>query len=283
MTLSTTPVAVKWSTTLPAPCTVGATSSQAVPIAARRRRAATLGRELERDAAMIWRTSPVILPPPSAHRLAACLEVTEHQGAPRLEAILDDRDGGRLGEGPFELVGLADRHRPAARLGDVDRTDVDTADLGRVVVEEADELEFRLEACLDLLGPLAPQPADEVAVARVEVATDPDRPAVVQPDVAAGARPPHQEVARPVAEDQVRDHLLPAAVRLHLGARSELAIPGHDPLEAVEANARHAVPSGISHQRRPRDDEDLLDRHRALLLIGRISWRGFLCCSWRGF
>src|SRR4051812_7177029 len=141
MTLSTTPVAVKWSTVLPAAWTAGATSSQAVPIAARRRRAAIRGRKLERGAAMIWRTSPVILPPRSARRLRGRLEVTEHEGTPGLETILDSRDLGRLGKGPFELLGLADHHRPARRVRDVDRTHVNAADLGRVVVEEPDELE----------------------------------------------------------------------------------------------------------------------------------------------
>jgi len=71
---------------------------------------------------------------------------------------------------------------------------VDAADVGRVVVEEADEPERGREVGLDLLGPLTPKAAAEIAVAGVQVATDPDRPAIVQSLVPAGPGAPHEEI-----------------------------------------------------------------------------------------
>ena len=70
--------------------------------------------------------------------------------------------------------------------------------------------EVRHEVRHELLGPLAPQAARDVAVARVEVAADADRPPVVEPGVAAGARPAHEEPPLAVAQHEVRDHLLEA-------------------------------------------------------------------------
>ena len=89
---------------------------------------------------------------------------------------------------------------PARRVGDVDRAEVDCADLGRVVVEQGDEPEVRHEIGDELLVPLAPQAAEQPAVAGIEVATDADRVAAVQPSVAAGRGPLHQEVALAVAQ-----------------------------------------------------------------------------------
>ena len=84
---------------------------------------------------------------------------------------------------------------------------------------------------------------------------DADRPAVVEARVAAGLRAAHQEVARPVAEDQVRDHLLPGPVDLHGGARLEPALARDELLEALEAVRSDAQPARVGHDRGPRDHE----------------------------
>ena len=101
-----------------------------------------------------------------------------------------------LGERAGQLVGLADRDRPALGVGDIDGTEVDRTDLGRVVVEKRDKPELGHEVGHDLLGPFPPKSAEQAAVARVQVAADPDRVPTVQPRVAAGVRPAHQEPPR---------------------------------------------------------------------------------------
>ena len=140
--------------------------------------------------------------------------------------------------------------------------EVDAADVGRVVVQQADEAEVRLEVRDELLGPLAAQPAGEVAVARVQVPADADRPAVVEPGVAAGPRPAHQEVALAVAQDEVRDHLLERRVDLHRGPRLEPAFGVDRGEERLDAVRPDAGPAGAGDDRRARHDEDLLAARR---------------------
>ena len=118
---------------------------------------------------------------------------------------------------------------PPAGVRDEHEADVDRADRGRVVVEQPDGREVGLEVRDELLGPLAGEPAGDVAVARVEVAADADRPAVVEPRVAAGARPAHEEPALAVAEHEVRDHLLVGRVLLGVAAAHEEARPARRP------------------------------------------------------
>ena len=111
----------------------------------------------------------------------------EDEPAPRLEPVGDGRDVGsrrRTRRVSLSVSRIGDR--PARRVGDVDRAEVDRADLGRVVVEQPDEPELRDEVGDELLAPLAAQPAEQAAVARVEVAADADRVAAVQPRIAAG-------------------------------------------------------------------------------------------------
>src|SRR5688572_6679984 len=119
------------------------------------------------------------------------LQVLEHEFAPGLHRLDDRRDLGRARELATELVSLADGDRPAAGVGLVDGAEVDAPDAGRVVVEQAEQLELRLELGVELLAPLAPQPAGEVAVAGVEMAAHADRPAVVEAGIAAGLRAAH--------------------------------------------------------------------------------------------
>ena len=76
--------------------------------------------------------------------------------------------------------------RPAG-VRHVDGAEVDGTDLGRVVVEQADEAELRHEVRDELLGPFAAEAAQQPAVARVEVAADADR---VAADGAGDRRPP---------------------------------------------------------------------------------------------
>ena len=93
-----------------------------------------------------------------------------------------------------------------------DQADVDAADVGRVIVEQAQEARFRIERRIDLLAPLSLEAPDNSAVAGIDVAADTDRPTVVEARVGSGPAALHQEVARAVPDDEIRDHLLPARV-----------------------------------------------------------------------
>src|SRR5262249_10467907 len=125
---------------------------------------------------------------------ADALQVFEDQRAPRFHPIEDRTRLRRLGERAAELVGFADRDRAARGLRDVHRADVDAPDVGRVVVQQPDEPELRLERGVDLLAPLPAQAAGEIAVAGIQVAADADRVAVVKAGVPTGLRAAHQEV-----------------------------------------------------------------------------------------
>ena len=118
-------------------------------------------------------------------RLTAVIEQVEHEPAPRLEPVADRPHRASRGEPAGQLVGLADGDRAATGIGHEDDPEVDPADLGRVVVEQTDEPVVGLEVGRQLLAPLAGQPAVDVAVARVEVTADPDRPSAR----GAGCRP----------------------------------------------------------------------------------------------
>src|SRR5439155_14254652 len=141
-----------------------------------------------------------------------------------------------------------------------DGTDRVDADVGVVLYVQADHRELVHEAGVDLLAPFPAKPTGELTVARVQVAADADRPQIVEARVAAGLRPPHQEVARSVAKDQVRDHLFPRPVALHLASWSEFARPRNQRLEvrAGHAVAAKATPAGVGHQRTARDDQNEL-------------------------
>jgi hypothetical protein len=78
---------------------------------------------------------------------------------------------------------------------------VDAPDLALVVVQQADEPELGLEPCVDLLGPLASQPALQAAIALVQMSAHADRPSLMKTFVAAAAGAAHQEIRRPVAHD----------------------------------------------------------------------------------
>ena len=146
------------------------------------------------------------------------------------------------GERALELVGLPDRDRTPGGVGDEHDPDVDRPDGRRVVVEQPDRREVRHEVRHELLGPLPAQPARHVAVARVEVAADADRPPVVQPGVATGARPAHQEPSLAVSQHEVRDHLLEGRVLLGRGAIDEPPVAG-DGLRARPRRRPRRIPS----------------------------------------
>ena len=96
----------------------------------------------------------------------AALEVLEHEGAPGLHPVDDRRDLRGSAKLPRELVRLPDRDRAPVGVGDVHGAQVDAPDVGRVVVQQPDELELGLEVRDELLAPLAPQAPGEIAVAR---------------------------------------------------------------------------------------------------------------------
>ena len=62
------------------------------------------------------------------------------------------------------VLDLADRHPPAGGVGEVHEAQVDAADRRRVIVEQADRLEGRLEVGDQLLVPLPAEPAEDIHV-----------------------------------------------------------------------------------------------------------------------
>ena len=151
----------------------------------------------------------------------------EDDPAPGLHPVDHRGDLWWLGERTRQLVGLADRHRATGGIGDVHRPEMNGADLGRIVVEERDQLELRHEFGHEFFGPLAPQPTEQAAVTGVEVPTDADRVPAVQPGIAAGRGPTHQEEALAVAQDEVRDDLLERGIPFHGAAWLVAAVTLH--------------------------------------------------------
>src|SRR5918993_141377 len=182
----------------------------------------------------------------------------EREPAPGLELIADRGHLVGRGEPALQLVGLADRHRAARGVGDVDEAHVDGAHRGRIVVEQPDRRVLGLEVGRHLLGPLPPQPSCDVAVAQVEVPTHADRPQVVQPGVATGPGPSHQEPAVAVAQHEIRDDLLVRRVLLGVGAAQEPALAPDDRERVDEVRAAHAQPAVARDQGVARYDQHLL-------------------------
>src|SRR5829696_790509 len=196
----------------------------------------------------------------SRGRCATAGQGVEDEAAPGLHRAPHGRRVLGAGEGSRQLVGLPDRDRSTLRVRDEHDADMDGADRGRVVVEEPDWHELRLEVRDHLLVPLASEPALHVAVAGVQVAADADRPQVVQARVAAGLRAPHQEPPLSVAQHEVRDHLLVRRVLLGIAAAEEESVSA-DSLEGVLESIRpDAEPSVPGDDRFPGDDEHLLVR-----------------------
>ena len=138
---------------------------------------------------------------------------------------------------------LPDAHRPTGGVGHEDDAQVDRPDVGGVVVEQRERLECGLEVGIELLAPLPAQAAEQAVVARVQVATDPDRPAVVQALVGARPRPAHQEVAVAVTQDEVRDDLLVRRVVLHRVARRVPPVASDDLEERGQAGRPQPMPA----------------------------------------
>src|SRR3989304_2021266 len=111
-------------------------------------------------------------------------------------------------------------------------------------------------------SPLPPpaQPARHVAVTRVQVTSDADREAIVQAGVPPGPRPAHQEVVRTVAQDEVRDHLLPASIHLSGGPPAEPALPVDEGLERLRVGRPDPRPARGVHDDGAREAEEPLLR-----------------------
>ena len=113
-------------------------------------------------------------------------------------SVGDGRDlGRRRRTGPSSLSVSRTVTAPTGGIGDEDDAEVDRTDLGRVVVEQGERLEGSARS--RRRAPRATRDAGRPtrsASPGFEVTADADRPAVVQPGIATGPRPAHQEVAR---------------------------------------------------------------------------------------
>jgi hypothetical protein len=181
----------------------------------------------------------------------------------RLHVVGDAGDFDGVGESTRQLVRLPDLDAAAGRIRDIHEAQVHAPDVGRVVVERADEREIRHKVRVELLAPLPPEAAVDVTVAGIEVAADADGVPVVQARVATRARPFHQEVAIAVAEDDVRDHLLVRGIPLHRVAWLEPAVRRDELHDGGDAVGADAVPAVRVHHDIARDDVDAFTlRHR---------------------
>jgi Flp pilus assembly protein TadG len=107
---------------------------------------------------------------------------------------------------------LPDLDQSTCRLDREHDTKVDRSDRVRVVVQQAHQAELWLPVRLELLHPFAVQADHERVIAfvdRVEVAAHPNARLAMESCVAAGVRALHQKDAVAVADDDVRDQLLP--------------------------------------------------------------------------
>ena len=191
-------------------------------------------------------------------------EVVVDQPAPGLEAVVDAQDVARRDELAIELLGLADRHAPAGGFGREHDADMHGPDRIGVVVQETDEARLGRPGGLDLLGELAREARPDVAVARVEMPADPDRPALVETRVSPGTRATHEEEAPPIAQDEVWDDLLPGRIQLGLGSRAIGAL-GRDEIEVrADVAVEDAVPPVVPHQAGSWQAEHELGRCRGL-------------------
>ena len=194
-----------------------------------------------------------------AYRTAVRLEILERRAAPGLEPVARRPRPRPVRRRPPRAC-RSRGSRPAGRPRRPRRPHRGGPPPPSVVssLSRRDEPEVRHEVGGQLLGPLAPKAAGQVAVARVEVAADADRVAVVEPRVAAGARAPHQEVAPAVAQHEVRDHLLERRVDLHRGARAERPSRSTRSAKPSRPSVRRPYQAGTVRQGAARDHEHLL-------------------------
>jgi len=155
-------------------------------------------------------------------------------------------------------VGLADADRSTLGLGHIDDAQVDAADVRAVVVEQAQERGLRMPVGRHLFIPLAAQTTHQVAVRGVDMATDADRPAVVKASVATATGALHEEEPSPVAQQQIRDDLLPGGVVLGLGPGPVGSLRRDDGKVAADVPGRHAPPRGVAQDALARDAQDEL-------------------------
>ena len=179
-------------------------------------------------------------------RLRARDEVVEDQLRPGLhaEVVAPHRlERERL---PFQLLDLAHLDDPTCRLDEEHETEVHARDGARIVVEQCDEAGPCRGRAADLLGPFAAQAADHrilaLAVARVDVAADPERVQVMEALLARSAQPPREQVrvVMRMVDDAVRNDLLQLGVVLDLRARPVLGRRMDGPEHSLEAAARSA-------------------------------------------
>ena len=189
------------------------------------------------------------------HRTPARSRNSKHEAAPGLEPVGDRGDlvrrprtrrvslsVSRIGDRPAGRVGHVDRRRDGRRRPSVvsSLSSPTNRNPGTKSATSSSRHSRR-------------EPAEQAAVARVEVAADADRLAVVQPRVRPGPGPAHQEPALAVAQDEVRDHLLEGGVRLHLPAAADSA-PSRS--SDRRANASRSVgPDAVPARHRPAIDE----------------------------
>ena len=209
-----------------------------------------------------------------SHRARAASDATVRPARPRgtrrragstspgRSATAATSSGGR--ERAAQLVGLADR-RPGGRAASATKTrrggprpTAVVSSLSSPTSRKSGTNSASSSSCHSRR-----KPAEQVAVARVQVAADADRPAVVEPRVAARPRPAHQEVALAVAQDEVRDDLLEAGSCSIAARGANAAARARRPPGTRSTPVRpDAVPAAARQTVAARHDEDLLLGHR---------------------
>src|SRR5579875_678959 len=161
-----------------------------------------------------------------------------------------------------QLVGLADGDLVGVSLRQEDHAHVHPADGRGLLLQEAEEPGLETTAVDNLLLPFPPHAPQQwvtsVGVPGVDVAAHPERVATVQPSLRGGAQASRQQVAPPVPEDHVGDHLLVAGILLDHRSWHEEGALAHRAQETLDAIPTQAAPLPSGEEVGPPDAEDLL-------------------------
>ena len=167
---------------------------------------------------------------------------------------------------------LTNRDGSAIGLDGEDDAKMDRTHRIRLVVQEANQPEVRLEIGDQLLRPLPAQAVHQRVLAvvnRVEVPAHADAGLAVQARIAAGRGALHEEEERTLSNDHIRNQLLVA--RIHLGPRARqvaatLANRLHEGLERGRICAANPGEIATARHLVARQNEDLLCRPKGHLV-----------------
>src|SRR5437588_9703259 len=197
-------------------------------------------------------------------RYRAVHQVVEHQLRPRLHAQVAIAHRANCHALALDLVGLADVHDAQRLLDEKDQPQVHPRHRTRVIVDRGDQPRGRRRSAADLLGPLAPQPADHgiatLAIARIDVTADTERVQMVQALLARAPQPSRYQigVVVRVVHDAVRDDLLERGVVFDVGPGTVLGHRVDCAQQAFQTPRDQSMPGAVGEDGRAGHAEHVL-------------------------